>query len=475
MKKLFILFIGLAFVTFGCKKDQPQTQSDQLVDVSFSGQTMSKNIGGAKATDSCFTEKADWAVISIDGTTYTTDVYYIDGQPFTKAIKLAPGTYHITDFELKTDNNTPDPTDDTIIAATPADGSDYAGFVTDGVPITFDVTGFTKIQIPVEVLCFQDYQYNEFGFFWYTYDQIVVRTQCFFGDFCVKNPDDYTGSLYAQQAGGLKLDMPAIFQIEVKRNGQPLKVVNNEAWLGVGQPLCVSYPDELDSTDNYEFILSVLVRVGDNFEYKPFHTWTFSDDGMINAGDDGVVDFVLGNCVQSDADFTFAPYMNLPETVDMTIQYPGDPGYWDLAINSVSPNATYDLHTGNYAGFCGDHDNVIGSGNHNANVYSSLVSDNWPAGMPFDLATISKVNWLFNHLSYYSMDPNSLTQAQGLIIQDAIWKLINNISTSGVAAQMATDASTHGDFSPLPGGYAAVLFVTNDNPGYQLIFTIVDP
>jgi hypothetical protein len=292
----------------------------------------------------------------------------------------------------------------------------------------------------------------------------------------VKNPDDYTGSLYAQQAGGLKLDMPAIFQIEVKRNGEPLKVVNNEAWLGVGQPLCVSYPDELDSTDNYQFILSVLVRVGDNFQYKVFHTWTFSDDGVINAGDDGVVDFVLGNCVQSDADFTFAPYMNLPTTVGMTITYPGDPGYWDLTINSVSPSATYDLHTGDYVGFCGDHDHTIGAGDHNANVYSSLDSINWPTGMAFNLATISKVNWLFNHLSYYSMDPNALIQAQGTTIQHAIWKLINGLSTSDpVALQMVSDASTHGDFSPLPGGYAAVLFVTNDDPGIQLIFTIVDP
>ena len=332
--------VGIAFMFIGCKKEQPQTQTDQLVDVTFSGKAMSKNIGGAKAGDSCFSDQADWAVISIDGTTYTTDIYYIDGEPFTKAIKLAPGTYHVTDFELYSDHNTADPTDDGPIAATPADGSDYAGFVTDGVPIEFTVGAFMKTEIPVEVLCFQDFQYQEFGFFWYTYDQIVVRTQCFFGDFCVKNPADYTGSLYAQQSGGLKMDMPAIFQIEVKRNGQPLKVVNNEVWLGEGQPLCVNYPDLLDSTDNYEFILSILVRVGDNFEYKAFHTWSFADDSMISAGTDGVVDFVLGNCVQSEADFTFAPYMNLPETINMTIvypagetllmftfQYPGFPGY----------------------------------------------------------------------------------------------------------------------------------------------------
>jgi hypothetical protein len=485
MKKLFILFIGLAFVTFGCKKDQPQTQNDQLVDVSFSGKTMSKNIGGAKAGDSCFTEQADWAVINIDGTTYTTDVYYIDGEPFTKAIKLAPGTYHITDFELKTDNNTPDPTDDTIIAATPADGSDYAGFVTDGVPITFDVTGFTKIQIPVEVLCFQDYQYNEFGFFWYTYDQIVVRTQCFFGDFCVKNPDDYAGSLYAQQSGGLKLDMPAIFQIEVLRNGQPFKTVNNEANLGEGQPLCVDYPDLLDSTDQYQFVLSVLVKVGNSFEYKPFHTWTFADDGMINAGADGVVDFVLGNCVQSDADFTFAPYMNLPETCSYhvgTTYAPGTAGgYMDADLSDIP--AGYDLHNGTWGAYCFDRNIGISiNQTYQMNVYSSLYPDEMPAYLAGN--DWNRANWIMNHLSYYS----GYTWAD---VQGAMWLLDNPawdgtaesgmpaLNTLAFAQQMHDDAvaalGVNDVYAPPPGGWAAVVFGTQNPPVVQTVFVVVDP
>jgi hypothetical protein len=294
----------------------------------------------------------------------------------------------------------------------------------------------------------------------------------------VKHTDDYLGSLYAQQPGGLKLDMPAIFQIEVKRNGVPLKVVNNEAWLGVGQPLCVSYPDELDSTDNYEFILSVLVRVGSNFEYKAFHTWTFADDGIINAGDDGVVDFVLGNCVQSDADFTFAPYMNLPTSVDMDIHAPGNPGYWDLTVNSVTPAGSYDFGAGSYTAFCGDHDHYINNGNHLADVFSSLNDANWPAGdILFSLTQIAEVNWLFNHLSYYGMDAENLTQAQGLVLQDAIWNILNSYGALGTAATMSSDASSHGNFIPLPGGWAAVLLVstTDQNDPPQLIFTIVDP
>jgi hypothetical protein len=486
MKKLFVLIAALALITYGCKKDQPQP-TNQLVDVSFSTTLMSKAIGGTKA-DTCSLDLADYAKIIVDGTVYTVDIYYIDGVPYTQSIKLsAPetgeATHSITQFLLYSDNNTPDLGDDNVLAATPADGSDYVGYVTDGVPMTFTLGGFVKKEIPIEVLCFADHEYTEFGFFWYTFDEIIIRTQCFFGDLCVKHLADYEGSLYEDQDGGLKMDMPAIFYINVKRNHENYKQVSNVGWLGVGEPLCVEYEDLIGSEDFYEFELSVLVKVGNNFQPVVFHTWTFTDDQMITAGADGVVDFVIGNCVLSPSDFTFPPYMDLPTTVSMNIHNPGDPGYWDVAIISVSPDPSpgyYDLMPGNYSGWCGDKDHVIGNGGHTANVYSSLNPANWPAGMPTGYPEkIAKVNWIFNHLSYYGMDILSLDQAQGLVLQNAVWAIINGWAVSGDAADMRDDAndwaSVNGNFVPLPGGYAAVLFVTNDDPGIQLIFTLVDP
>ena len=195
MKKLFVLIAALAFIAFGCKKDQPQS-STQLVDVTFSGNLLTKDFGGTKADD-CFSEKADWAVITINGVDYTTDVYYIDGVPYTKAIKFAPtegdDTYQITSFLLYSDFDNNDPGDDAIIAAAPETESDYGDFVVQGMPMEFTVGAFVKVEIPIEVLCFENYEYNEFGFFWFTYDEIVVRTQCFFGDLCSKHPADYEG------------------------------------------------------------------------------------------------------------------------------------------------------------------------------------------------------------------------------------------------------------------------------------------
>lgn len=479
MKKLFVLIAALALITYGCKKDQPQP-TNQLVDVNFSANLMSKNLTKA---DTCSFDLADYVKVVIDGTSYTLDVYYIDGVPYTKSIKLsAPtnseATHTITQFLLYSDNNTPDLGDDDVLAATPADGSDYVGYVTDGVPMTFTLGGFVKKEIPIEVLCFASHEYTEFGFFWYTFDEIIIRTQCFFGDLCVKNPTDYIGSDYADQSGGLKPDMPAIMKINVKRNGVQYKEVNNEEWLGEGQPLCVEYEDLLGDADNYTFELSVLVRKGTGFAYVPFGTWTFSDDGLITAGTDGVVDFVIGNCVHSDADFTYAPYMNLPTSCTMNIQNPGNPGYWNLIVNTVTPAGDYDFNTGPYAAWCGDKAHYINGGNHTANVYSSLNNSNWPAGdILLTMAQCAKVNWIFNHLEYYGMDPLTLTQAQGLVLQDGIWSITNGWAVTGTALDMFNDASTHGDFVPLPGGWAAVLLVSITDPydPPQLIFTVVDP
>ncbi len=348
---------------------------------------------------------------------------------------------------------------------------------------TVSVLSFIKTEIDVEVLCFEDSDYLEFGFDWFAITEIIVREQCFFGDFCVKHPADYTGSYYANQSTGLQIDMPAIFNIVVKKNGAPIPnspFTNATAvanW-GVGAPVCVQYPDNLNvEGDEFTFELWIYVKTGNNFSFKKFHTWTFEDEEMIPAGEDGIVDFVLGSCNLTTPDLQLAPYQNLPTSANINIIKPADPGYWNVYVNSVSPNGSYDLPTGvNLTGWCGDKNNTIANGNHNMNVYTSLYSTGWPAGFQITLAKIAQVNWLFNHLDNYGMDVLTITDSEGDIIQDALWKILNDYATTGLALTMADDAGTHGDFVPLPGGWAAVLFVKSNMPGmYQLIFTMIDP
>lgn len=312
-------------------------------------------------------------------------------------------------------------------------------------------------------------------------EQVVVIQESFYGDFCIKHAEDYTGSLYASQTGNPGTgyyDAPAIFKVEVYRNGILTGSFNNESTLGIGSPLQIQYADRINTTDNFEFKMYILVRTGSTFSYKYFYSWTTSDDNRLEQGTDGVIDFVLGSCTPN-ADVQLAPYQNLPisAVVDATI---GNPGYWDLYITSVTPGGVYDFPTNQHlVTFCGDPNHYLSVGTHNMNVYTSLYSNSWPAGMPFTLEKIAKANWLFNELykpdNAYGIYMPTLTDAQGDIVQLALRKILNDVNVTGTALTMATDANIHGSFVPMPGGYAAVLFIKNGDPSYQLVFTIVDP
>ena len=229
------------------------------------------------------------------------------------------------------------------------------------------------------MLCFADSEYDAFGFNWFEMEQLTVREQVFFGDFCAKHPEEYIGSLYENQENGVQVDMPAIFRIDVFRNGNFLKSYDNEAWFGEGAPLTVQYPDHEGQEDNFTLELNILVKSGAEFIYKHFHTWEFSDDEMIEAGEDGVVDFVLGNCNASEADEVLAPYINLPETLTYTIiNAPGTlGGFFDADITGVPEG--YDIWDGIWPAFCGDYTTSIVPGTtYTMDIYSSLYPDAVP-------------------------------------------------------------------------------------------------
>jgi hypothetical protein len=484
MKRLlFTILILIPLVSCQEKEADPVVNEQDVV---FNAMEIIPSQGlKSTANWECKELEPDYAWITINGFDHFPALYRLDGKLYTQAIKLAPGNYTVSRFLLMDDHATPGNTaDDEIVMATPdAPPAPYGVFVSKPLDFDFSVVEFTKSEIEVEVLCFEDNDYLEFGFDWFAITEIIVREQCFFGDFCVKHPLDYTGSDYARQSTGLQIDMPAIFKIIVLKNGAPIPNgtftnASAEANWGVGSPVCVQYPDNLNvEGDEFTFELWIYVKTGNTFSFKKFHTWVLEDEEMIPSGDDGVVDFVLGSCNLTSPDLQLAPYQDLPTMASIAITSPADPGYWRVYINSVSPAGTYDLQVHvNLTGWCGDKNNTIGNGNHNMNVYTSLYSTGWPAGLPITLDRIARVNWLFNHLDIYGMDILTLSDGEGDMIQNAIWKILNGTATSGLSLTMADDAETHGDFVPLPGGWAAVLFVKSNLPGsYQLIFTMIDP
>jgi hypothetical protein len=459
---------------------------------------------GLKSTDAaipCKTNVPDFAWVQIRNSLGIVQDYYpalftLDGKLYTQAIKFPLGTYWIQEFVLydDVDGVVGIAGSDVVVFGTPHVGGQYAEFVATPLEFSFTVEAFKKAQIEIEVLCFQDHLYTEFGFIWFHITEIVVREQCFFGDICFKHYNDYAGSDYAKQPGGLKIDMPAIMMLKVYKNGSllppPYDVFTNDVapnW-GEGAPLCIVYPDNLSiAGEVFTVELYIMVKQGVNFPFVLFHTFTFTDAQMIPAGTDGVVDIVLGSCNLTAPDLLLPPWQNLPVSACLEIAYPGTKTYWDVRFTSYTPAGSYDLpamlttppyYTDWMGGWCGDKGTTINQGAFCGNIYSSLINAGWPVGMPFNLQQIAMVNWLMNHLSDYGINIyNHDFGADGGDVQQAIWKLLNNITpTSTLAATMASDASSHGNFIPLPGGWAAVLIVKDNNPDlYQLIFVVVDP
>jgi hypothetical protein len=486
MKTRIFLVLLIALALFSCQKEKdPATTQD----VTFTATQIDPG-AGLKGTD-----QWDWKcnpalspvyaeidIYAADGITFVGTfrpaVFYLDGKLYTQAIKFLPGTYIVSKFVVMDDMGTPaDLTDDLIYMATPAALAPYSQYTDPDIRFSFVVEAFKKAEIPVQVLCFIPAEYTNFGFDWFVITEIIIREQCFFGDICVKHPLDYTGSNYALQSTGLQIDMPAIFRVDVYKGGVFVEsFTNNVAPWGVGTAVCVKYADILGANDVFTFEIWIMVKQGNAFPFVLFKTLTFNNIWNIEDGIDNVYDFVLGSCNLTTPDLLLAPWQNLPPWANVTILNPGTlTSYWDITFNSFNPAGTYDITLGLWPGWCGDEFTTIPNSTFDAAIYTSLNNVAWPAGMPFDLAQISKVNWLFNHLSDFGI--TTIGAGEGDDLQKAIWNIFRNAAFhGGNAATMYTAASTHGNFVPLPGGWAAVLIIRDNNPdAWQLLFVLVDP
>jgi hypothetical protein len=231
--------------------------------------------------------------------------------------------YTLNEFFLMHDFGNKGPgLEDSIVMATPSVDGDYKQYVKDPVAMTFNVNAFTKIQIPIDVLCFNASDYENFGFEWFQITEIIIREHCFFGDICLNGVapepnvlEDYVGSLYdvEQLPLGVQMDMPAIFKIHSFRTynsvtnelpDSPLTNASVEYGYGAGYALCVQYPDQI-TLDGEVFTFELWVWVKNSaggYSYQQYDTYTCTDDGPLTnvngpvKGTNGVVDFAIGNC-----------------------------------------------------------------------------------------------------------------------------------------------------------------------------------
>jgi hypothetical protein len=474
-RHLFFVLLVLSGLA-SCQKQDFQRIKQQKETVVFSSKAV------RKGTTKSVIPTPDYAIIGIQGKIFKTAVYTVGGTVYTTAIKLVPGNYTLTRFILmNSGNSASDSTDDIPVYALPLAGSDYSAFVSRAAGFSFSVGSLGKEEVPVEVLLFKPKDYQKFGFDFDILPNTTVRNQLFAGKFYPARPQDYTGSLYQSQTNGLQSGMPAIFRIDVFRNGNFVKSFTNQG-LDETRPLKVDYPDGNGQTDHFRFDLFLYAKTGNGFGYRFIHSWFFSDDQMLHHGSDGVTHFVVGNTREA-ADYHFGPYLNLPEKCSLTVEPGYAPGtlgsYFDGNVLNVPPG--YRISDGTRRFWCGTDTVNINLGHpYTMNVYSSLTPDALPA-YTRNPQRWNAINWLFNHLEnypFYDWD----------ILQGAFWMLLNDWNGTGhsgvsdansVVIRMANDARHHTGYTPGFGEKAAVIFIPDrtpheeQTPKVQVVFTFV--
>ena len=439
---------------------------------------------------------ATYVKYKIDGLEFKNiPVFYVNGVPWTGSIKITnSGLHTINEFYVYSDNNTPnDPSDDNFLAAVPHLGSEFAKYVSTPLEQTFTTANGKKTEVKLDVVCYTPGVSGNFGFVYFdVLHAIQARDLYFYGDFCIKEKQDYATSLYAQQTnwnsgpplpGSGFIDAPAITKIEVWKNGVLAETFNNAPQ---GEKLRITYADELGKTDAFEIKLFILVKQGNAFNYVQFKSWTFNDISNIPQGNDGLIDFVLGNCYDptTPPDLILAPWLNLPITTTYTITAQPSTlgGYVDATLTNTGSG--YDIRDGVYGSFCADHSKQIYiSQPYNMNVYSSLHTELLPLFAQSN--KWNKINWLFNHLSQYPGYHWYDIQGCIWLYDSPIW---DGAAVAGMPAltllslQMKADADIYGaNYSPLPGGWAAIIFIPVDTPAnatsaiIQTMFVKIDP
>ena len=534
MKKLALLAGAFALIMSSCTQDLPvPSEGDNLQDVIFTASTELKY-----DIFDCENANPDYALLTFTvdhdddvntdeipypgvGQVITTPVFYVNDVMYTQAIKLpAEKSYTLVDMRLfatgagdnvdpslVVDDNPATPTNDLLVNAVPYTGSHYANLITAPVPVQINVSPFAKTEVPISILCYDETEYEEFGFTWFRIEENNVRTKYFFGDFCTKFFEDYLDAELYEDIHVL-VDMPAIMKLRLHKlnleySGDTTSIFvdefTNEGTYADGEPLRVAYPDMEADDDIFRLDVFIYVKIGDGFGYKKFVEWFWNDNeeemytslddlntatNSFNSGGvegDGVYDFILGNCNVAGADIIFAPYMNLPEPgtpgIDMTLEFPGTASYFNATLTGIG--AGFDLANGTVEAYCFDLGHTISTGVTltDIDIYSSL----YPASLPIYMQNENwgAVNWLANN--YTSFEGWTWQE-----LQLALWLIeVNDFNSysggdahglSGNATRinnMVASALLNPNYQPMPGGWAAV--VLEHSEGTQTVFTIVDP
>ena len=315
---IIVMMIAAGLFITSCEKDQ-DVQKQQMAEVSF-GIDLQQDFDfkeGVPVPECIPNAMMDHVIFILnDGTadvSYNSPVIWVNGMPKTKAVKLYVGDdgaskiYTLTSF-LVYDAG------DVLIMAAPHNPSTYWDLMVNRLNIDITVEAFKKQEVIIDVLCFEQLLYEYFGFVWFELNEVVIERQCFFGDLCIYDaPAEMLTDLllvYPDQ-----MDVVAKMKIEVHKDGdannpiRTFKNINNDGSLIEGQCMEVYWANDIDKPETFTFNLFVLVGPDNWLEVA---TYEFDDDNCPLEGGDGVTDFVVGNCGNGGADYTFDWDYSLP-------------------------------------------------------------------------------------------------------------------------------------------------------------------
>ncbi|MCK5776407.1 MAG: hypothetical protein KAH25_09525 [Bacteroidales bacterium] len=495
---LFTMLIAFGLMFTSCNKDKDKEVVPQG-EFTF---TIEQTDFDLKATvPMCIDSSMDYVMFKLNsGDWQMSPVLLTNGKYVTKVLKMAPGNYLLTDFVVYHDvapiGVGPE---DIIVRAAPEVGSEYWDLMANPLDIEIIVEKFIKKDFIVDVLCFEDLLYEKFGFTWFELNLVKIERQCFFGDICTGKLYQFDGSLYAQQSQGLQMDMPVIAMIEVWHADTLQRSFDNMDVLGEGECLEVYWANDEDLEEEFIFKLFAWLPQGGSFDWQLIHEWTFLDDDCPEAGEDGVVDYTIGDCsINGDEDFQFAPWVNLPldafklKLTDFsTLGYAATTTkgtFMDLVLSEI-PAGAYDITNGMYGSFCGQHEVVI---NQDQTYWVKIASSLRPLPAEllaqvtpdeeYTLERLAGINWALNNIQSfigYEPDYENWYNNDPLLWSDfqyGLWYCLD--VDAGIEQDWCAEALNHSTYVPMPGEYAVNIMYqasAKSPPAMQFQIVLLDP
>ncbi len=133
-----------------------------------------------------------------------------------------------------------------IIWAAPKTGSEFAVFVDQPLPISWDLRAGSKTYVDIPVLCFDDREVNLYGYVFFDINPTELSTLCFFANYCKDSGRHYTANY--------SLDL----YLGTSNSGTPLylgqiPVTGNDGQF-YAEPICLAVPapgDDISAGEPY--------------------------------------------------------------------------------------------------------------------------------------------------------------------------------------------------------------------------------